>query len=86
MLKLTNEQWQALDQENGHPLRLVHPTTNESFVLISAEQYEKLKALFEQDEMTDNEKKFLLQQAGQRAGWGEPEMDAYDDLDPRRKP
>jgi hypothetical protein len=33
----------------------------------------------------EQERLFHLQQFGKRAGWDDPEMDVYDDLDPRRK-
>jgi len=38
----------------------------------------------DQDPMMDQEQKFLLQQAGKRAGWDAPAMDAYDDYDAHR--
>lgn len=57
-----------------------------TFVLIRSEVYERLKALFEDDPVTEQERRNQLQQFGKRAGWDDPAMDVYDDLDPRHKP
>jgi hypothetical protein len=35
--------------------------------------------------VTEQERLFHLQQFGKRAGWDDPEMDVYDELDPRRE-
>jgi hypothetical protein len=85
MIQLTEDQW-ANSRNNDHPVRVSDPTQNETFVLIRADMYERFKPLFEEDPITDRERLFQLQKFGQRAGWDDPEMDIYDDLDPRRKP
>jgi hypothetical protein len=36
--------------------------------------------------VTEEKRRFQLAEFGRRAGWDDPEMDVYDDLDPRRKP
>ena len=54
-------------------------------MLVRAEVYERFKSLFEEDPVTEQERLFQLQQFGKRAGWDDPEMDIYDELDPRRK-
>ena len=50
-----------------------------------ADVYERFKSLFEDDPVTEQERLFHIQQFGKRAGWEDPEMDIYDDLDPHRK-
>ena len=82
--KLTEELQQALEEQGGAPVKVVHPVTNEVYFLIAANQYDRLKPLFEHDPMTEQEQRFLLQQAGKRAGWDDPEMDAYDNYDAHR--
>ncbi|MBI3462004.1 MAG: hypothetical protein HY000_02950 [Planctomycetes bacterium] len=82
--KLSAELQQALDEQGGTPIKVVHPVTNQVYLLIAAEQYERLKPLFEEDPMSEQEQRFLLQQAGKRAGWDDPEMDAYDNYDAHR--
>jgi hypothetical protein len=49
--------------------------------------YEQLHGLLDYDTpLTPDERRAVLIQAGLRAGWDDPEMDVYNDLDPRRHP
>jgi len=82
--KLSEELQRALEQQGDGPVKVVHPVTNEVYFLIAGEQYDRLKPLFENDPMTEEEQKFLIQQAGKRAGWDDPEMDVYDNYDQHR--
>ena len=82
--KLPDELQQALDQQGDSPIKVVHPGTNKVYFLVAGEQYERLKPLFDQDPMTEQERRFLLQQAGKRANWDDPAMDAYDNYDDHR--
>lgn len=84
-IQLTEDQWANVLQGHEFPVRVSDPAQSEKFVLLRAEVYERFKALFEEDPVTDQERLFQLQQFGKRAGWDDPEMDVYDDLDPRRK-
>ena len=68
------------------PVRVQDPTQSTTFVLLRAEVYDRFKSLFEEDPVSDEERLFQLQQFGHRAGWDDPEMDVYDELDPRQKP
>ncbi len=43
MIELTQQQVQALNSPEVGPLRLVHPLTQESYVLLRADEYEHLK-------------------------------------------
>ena len=85
-IQLTEEQWAGIADRGDAPVQVNDPTQKEAFVLIKAEVYERFKALFEGDPVTEQERLFHLEQFGKRAGWDDPEMDVYDDLDPRRKP
>jgi hypothetical protein len=40
---------------------------------------------YDDSPLTEEEQRELLIQAGLRAGWDDPEMDVYNDLDPRRE-
>jgi len=84
MTTLTESQKQALTAAGGEPLRLLDPETNRSYVLLPSESYDRFKALFEDVPFTLDEQQQLLRRAGERAGWDDPAMDVYDDLDPRR--
>jgi hypothetical protein len=83
-IQLTDEQWANM-QGNELPVRVSDPSRKATFVLVRADVYERFKSLFEDDPATEQERLFQLQKFGKRAGWDDPEMDVYDDLDPRGK-
>lgn len=82
--KLSEELQHALEDQGNGPVKLVHPVTNQVYYLIALDQYDRLKPLFEHDPVTHQEQRFLLQEAGKRAGWDDPAMDAYDHYDEHR--
>lgn len=82
---LTNDQWASAQHGSEAPLRVSDPSQSEQFVLVRADVYERFKSLFESDPVTGQERAFHLQEFGKRAGWDDPAMDVYDDLDPRKK-
>ncbi len=85
-IRLTDDQWANVSQGSEVPVRVSDPAESTTFVLVQADVYERLKSLFEEDPLSEQERLFQLEQFGKRAGWDDPEMDVYDDLDPRRKP
>jgi len=85
-IQLTSEQWADVQRQEESPVRVSTPSRAAAFVLLKADVYERFKSLFEEDPTTDQERQFQLQQFGRRAGWDDPAMDVYDDLDPRRQP
>jgi hypothetical protein len=85
-IPLTADQQQLLDTPHDTPPRVFDARHNQAYVLIPAEQYERLRALLEGTPLAREEQLYFLREAGRRAGWDEPEMDIYNDLDPRRKP
>lgn len=86
LIRLTEEQWADVQKGADVPARVSDPTESKAFVLVRADVYERFKALFEEDPVSEQERLYLLEQFGKRAGWNDPEMDVYDELDPRRKP
>ena len=85
-IRLTEEQWADVQKATEVPPRVSDPAEIASFVLMRAEVYERFKSLFEEDPVGEAERYYQLQQFGKRAGWDDPAMDVYDDLDPRRSP
>jgi len=83
---LTEDQWADVVHGSEVPVRVSDPARSAMFVLVRVDVYERFKSLFEEDPVTEQERLFQLQQFGKRAGWDDPEMDVYDNLDPRRKP
>jgi hypothetical protein len=83
-IELTEPLQRALDQQD-EPLRVVDPRTQQGYVLIRAEDYERLKSLFGAEDLSAEEKLLLLAESGRRAGWDDPVMDDYDHYDESRK-
>ncbi len=81
---LTDDLARALDAQGDTPLRTIHPVTGKAFLLVSEERFERLRPLFEIDPPSLEEQRFRLREAGQRAGWDDPAMDAYDRYDEHR--
>lgn len=64
MIELTEEQVQALKDQNG-PLRLVNPHTKENFVLVPERVYELTCTIVS---------------GPNRRGWDDPELDVYENM------
>lgn len=84
MIMLPKELSQAILASQGEPIRLADPKTHDEYVALQADVYDRIQGLFYETPLTNVEKRDLLVKAGLRAGWDDPEMDAYNDLDPRR--
>jgi hypothetical protein len=62
MIELTEEQQTALGK--AQPAKLRDPRTNETYVLVRADQYERMRA--------------VIDSATKRAGWDDPALDVYE--------
>jgi hypothetical protein len=86
MIALPKDIQEAVRTSEDQPIRLTDPETNSEYVLLPAELYDQARELFyEHSTLTQDEKRALMVRAGLRAGWDDPEMDVYNDLDPRRQ-
>ncbi len=85
MIPITPELRQAIAQAGGAPVRLEDPETKTTYVLIPMEQYEAIVPLVLDGEPTLDEQRALLGRMGRSIGWDDPEMDVYNDLDPRNE-
>lgn len=72
--EITPQQRQAINATSG-PVELFDPETNQQFVLIRAEMYERLKSALDLSEPTEAERLGLLQHMGRAAGWEDPSSD-----------
>ena len=78
MIELTEQQIQALSDSDAQAPRLVNPRTQETFVLLRLEDYERLKDDdYDDSPWTREELEGLAWELGERAGWGK--MDEYDE-------
>lgn len=74
MIELTEQQVTALDNPQGTPPRLVNPRTNETFVLLRADEYERLKEQeYDDSPWTRGELEAFAWQAGEQSEWEEYE-------------
>lgn len=79
--KLNSEQLRALHEQDDRPIEVVDPETDRVYILLARELFERLKPLFDEDPRSSEEQRQLIRDAGRRAGWDDPEMDAYDRYD-----
>ena len=77
MIELTKQQAQAIAAPGAVPARVVNPVTKETFVLLRADEYERLKDdEYDDSPWTKEELQALAWEAGKQAGW--EDMDEYD--------
>ncbi|HEX9003221.1 MAG TPA: hypothetical protein VGB07_25160 [Blastocatellia bacterium] len=87
MIELTSEQAQAIVKQGEIPPRAVVLGTQTTYVLIREEVYDRMRALFveEEDNRFLNELYPQAMEVFGNEGWNDPAMDVYNDLDPRRQ-
>jgi hypothetical protein len=85
-IELTREQQQALDARAEDPIRVIDPRTQDRYVLVREEVYEKLQGLIAGDRLTEDERRAILRGVWRRAGWDDPAMDDYQALVDRDRP
>jgi hypothetical protein len=76
----TPEMRKALEKAGEQPLEIIDPETQQRYMLLKADVFDRIHLLLAGDPLSKEEQKFLLAQAGRRAGWDDPEMDIYNDL------
>ena len=88
MIALSKEIQQAVRAAKENPVRLIDPETHVEYVVLPAETFEQMRngVYYDDGPITEEERLALFIEAGLRAGWDDPEMDVYNDLDPRREP
>ncbi len=85
MTTITPEIRRAIGEGRGQPTHLVDPETNASYVLIRAEQFEKVRSLLSEADGVANHYPLVDRVFG-AAGWDDPGMDVYDDYDSNKQP
>ena len=86
MQLLTKAQQQEVRAAGKVPARLIDPDTSDEYVVIPVALFERFRSLVSDDPLSAAEEDWQLREAGALAGWDDPEMDVYDQLDPRRQP
>lgn len=81
MISLTEEQRQAIQEQKGTPLLLMDPATQETFILLRAQEYARLKAAdYDATPWTDEEMDLLAAEDADALGW--EGMDQYQANEP----
>jgi hypothetical protein len=75
---LTEQQRRVLEAERGRPVPVVDEQTRRVYYLISAEQFEAVKALFTEEQFDPRKLYSLTARTAGEGGWSNPIMDAYD--------
>jgi hypothetical protein len=66
MIELTEQQAQALEQADALPPRVINPRTQQTFVLLSTTEYERLtNGEYDDSPWTDEETALLAAEAGE---------------------
>ncbi len=86
MITISEELKQAVQDSKDNFVRLVDPETNAEYVVLPAKTFDQIQeGLFYDDgPLSDEEQSELLVEMGLSMGWDNPEMDVYNELDPRR--
>jgi hypothetical protein len=83
-VELSDQQRQALNEHPGSPLQVFDRITRSTYVLISKGDYDRVRALFEEDTLDPRELAPLMDEVAAQEGWDDSATDAYDLHDPRR--
>ena len=78
MIELTEQQVRALEAPEVIPPRLVNPRTQETFVLLRVDEYERLKEEYDDSPWTREELEALAWERYEREGW--EDWSEYNDV------
>lgn len=84
--RINEEIRKALQQQPGKPLEVEDDQTHRKYVVIPAETFQKVRALFYDDSQFDPSEAYPLldETFGGAEGWDAPGMEAYDNYDAHR--
>jgi hypothetical protein len=82
MTRITDDLAQAIEEHGGAPLYLEDAAHNR-YVLLRADQFEKIKGLLLADD-PDPRAMYPLYNEVMREDWDDPAMDVYNDYDAHR--
>src|SRR5258708_1213401 len=85
-IELTEQQRAVLAQVGEEALSVTDPATRRTYVLLSGDLYERLKAAMAEETWDVREAYPLMDAVAAQEGWNDPEMDSYNDLVERKQP
>lgn len=76
--KLSEDLRQAIDEHGGAPLRVVDAATNVNYVILRADQYEKVRTVFEREEDFDPREAYpFIDEAMREDDANDPTLESY---------
>jgi hypothetical protein len=84
-LHLTDAQRQAIEEHGGTPIPFVDASTNARYVLLRADQFEKVRSLFEEEDFDPREVYPFIDKVMQEDDALDPTLESYQDS-PGRPP
>jgi hypothetical protein len=83
--KVTDELRREIDREKGAPVHLVDVEQQKEYVLIPAEAYQRVLALFGGGDPFDIRETYAVQDQAADEAWSHPDDAAYDHYDLHRR-
>ena len=84
-IELTEQQQQTLDAVRGTPPRVVDPRTKETYILLRADVYERLKPLLSDTGDLDPRETYPMLDSVFGEDWNDPKMAEYDRYEDHKK-
>lgn len=81
MVQLSEMQRKEVESLGGKPLPIMDAQSQRLYYLITAEQFEQVRALFADEPFEPRELYPLIAKTAAEAGWAHPSMDDYDRYD-----
>lgn len=82
-ISIPGELREAVQSASGQPVHLTDPATQEEYVIMSAALFETLTSGIPAKVLTTEEQIQHLVATGLRAGWDDPALDVYNDVEPQ---
>jgi hypothetical protein len=79
ILHLTDDQRRAIEEQGGPPISIFDATTNSSYVLIRADQFEKVRALLEDEQFDPREVYPFIDEVMRDDDALDPTLESYQD-------
>jgi len=82
-LKLTDDQRQAIEDHGGTPIYVVDDMTNASYVLMRADQFERVKGFLEENDFDPREAYPFVERVMREDDANDPTLESYQNLSGR---
>jgi hypothetical protein len=79
-LKLTDDQRQAIEDHGGTPIYVINDMTNASYVLMRADQFERVKGVLEENDFDPREAYQFVEKVMRSDDANDPTLNSYQNL------